>query len=284
MTAPQTGVPASGGAAPQGGAGGGTTVVVNDGSGTSRTQQRADATQGIVDRLVTRYGTLEAALNVLAGENFEHRETIRTLNEKITGLEKSQVPNGALVLSADEKKVWDSIKAANIPIEKIVERVKLADTLEAQQREHDFGKLVDDGAAAVKFNASVLRGLLRDKGYSLELRDVLQTDGKTTAKMPYIRKANDDKAAWEPLATAAEREFKDYLPALKALPQGGGAGGTGNGTGAGATQGVATHAMPSQSSASTSQGDGGSAVDQHLARMQKRAERPNPLKPSAPSK
>lgn len=281
MTAPQTGGGSgSSTGAPQGGAPGGTTVVVQggDGGSASRTERRADAVQGIVDRLVTKYGTLEAALQVLANENFEHRESLRTLNEQIATLTQNQVPKDATVLSGDDKKAWDAITAAKIPVAKIVERVKRADELEAADAEGKFAALVASGAQAVKYNPTVLQGLLKDKGYVLEMRDV-SVDGKTS-KLPYVRKANDDKGAWELLTATAEQAFKDYLPALKTLPQGGGgvnaSGGSGNGTAP-----IVTTPIPSQSS-SGSQGDaGGSAVDQQLAAMKKRAERPNPLRPAA---
>lgn len=274
MTAPQTGSPATGGTSQGGGA---PTVIVNSGSGDgdSKTQRKTDAVQGIVDRLVGKYGTLEAALSVLASEQWEYRETIRQRDEKIATLEAKQIPADSVVLTGEDKKAWDAVKALNVPAGEIAGKVKRAGELEAEKSEQAFGQLVDKGAASVKYNPAVLRGLLKDKGYALEMRDVV-VDGKTT-QQPYVRKANDTNAAWEMLTTAAERDFKDYLPALKAVPQGGttdSAGGSSNGT----EQGFVSHDMPIQSASSGSQGEqGGTAVERHLKRVQGRAERPNPL-------
>lgn len=271
----------SGGGSSQGG---GTTVVVQrEGGGDStesRTQRRTDAVQGITDRLVAKYGTLEAALTVLAGENYEYRDTLRAQSDELASLRKKVPADGALVLTADQKKVWDAIVASGVPIEKVAERIKRAGELETQLAEADFVRLVDEGAATMKYNATVLRSLLKDKGYTLEVRDMLQADGKTI-KFPFVRKAGDDKAAWEKLDVAAERDFKEFLPALKANPQGGNAGG-GGGSSATGTSSV-SHEMPTQSSSASSQGGGNgtSVVDQQIARNKSRSEKPNPLRPAA---
>jgi hypothetical protein len=276
----QTGGSGSGTAATsQGGGGtpGGTTVVVN--STDSKAGKKADAVQGIVDRLTQRYGTVERALEVLAGENYEYRDQLRTQGEELAALRTKVPADGALVLTADQKKTWDAIVATNVPLDKVAERIKRAGELEAEQAKAAFDKLVETGASSVKFNAEVLKGLLTDKGYTLELRDTI-VDGKTS-KIPFIRKANDQNAAWEQLTVAAEKDFKAYLPALKTLPQGG-TGGAGSGGTGGGSESVA-HDFPNQSSASSSQGGGesGNVVDQFIERSKKRADRPNPLRPAA---
>lgn len=275
----------------QGGSPGGTTVVVqrDGGSETSRTAERADAVQGIVDRLVTRYGTMARALEVLAAENHEHRESLRQLRQEADGL-KAKVPaDGSFVLTADQKKVWDAIVATKVPLDKVAERLTRANELETKQAEADFAKLVEQGAATFKLNAPVLQSLLKDKGYTLELRDVI-VDGKTT-KVPYVRKANDDKAAWDKLDVAIENnaELKPYLPALKTLPQGGNASESGGGaSGRDGSSDFVSHDMPSNSSSASSAqgggGSGGSVVDQHLAKQKSRSERPNPLRPAPAAK
>lgn len=287
VTAPNTQTGGGSGSGGSGGQGSGApSVIVNAGGtderGTVRDEAREEANE-FWQGLLREYGTKDAAVRALISENADRRIENRTLKKSLAEVTAKVPADGSRVLSADDGKVWDAIKtAAGTDLAKVPDRIKRAGELETQLAEAEFGKLVEQGATAVKFNPTVLKSLLKDKGYTLEMRDMLQSDGKTTVKIPFIRKAGDEKAAWEKLDAAAEQQFKDFLPALKALPQGGNAA-SGGGSGGGEHI-VASHEMPSQSSASSQGGGGGgSVVDQHIARQKTRSERPNPLKPVAPA-
>jgi hypothetical protein len=287
----QTGTSTNGGT-PQGGTAAGTTpaATATQGapSGGASFTERRDTIQGIADRLITRFGTAERALEALAGENFDYREQLRIRDNRVGELERNQVPQGAVILTGDDKAAWEKVKALNLSGDKVVERVKRADELETSYLADKRKSLVGELASASKYNADVLGPLLETNQLDGEIRSVTVRDtaGKETSeKVAYVRKRGDANATWEKLSEFATRDgspLKPFIPALTANVQGtsGNTGGTTSGT-THTSQGV-THTFPAQSTG-TSQGDGntGSIVDQHLAARNKLAERTNPLKPAA---
>jgi uncharacterized membrane protein YgcG len=136
----------------------------------------------------------------------------------------------------------------------------------------------------LKYNADVLGGLVEDPRNPLviELRDtVVKENGKeSTVKVPFVRKATDDKATWEKLSEYADREWKSWLPALKNVSTAQGAAGTSaSGTGGSDSGAGSSHFTPFVEQGGSSQGGGTDAVSRHIAAVNKaNAERANPFR------
>lgn len=263
---------------------------------------RAEEAQDVVEMLTAKFGTAAEALRVLSGENVDYRRKNRELRDELADLEEIVPHDGELVLSVDDAKVWTAIKSLKGPDgkdvdpAKVPDRLKRADELETELVGTKRKEISDKAARTLKFNADVLRGLVEDPRHplTLELRDmVVRENGKDiTVPIPYVRKANDDKSAWEKLSDFADREWKSWLPALKTVPttQGGsGAATNGDGSamnGASSTMGgESEHFTPLVDQAGSSHGGGtGSTVDRYLqthnaAQAQRGAS--NPLRPKA---
>src|SRR3954471_7062033 len=208
-----------------GGAQGATTTtptVTQTTIGGSGFEARREGIQGIADRLLSRYGTYERALEVLSGENFDYRESVRQRDEKIATLTTNQIPADAVVLTGDERKTWEKFKTLQLPIDKVEAKLKRADELETTVGNDQRLKLVGEVAGAAKFNRDVLAPLLETNQLDVEVRSVTVRDnaGKETAEpTAYVRKRGDQNATWEKLSEFAERDgspLKPFLPALKA--------------------------------------------------------------------
>jgi hypothetical protein len=139
----------------------------------------------------------------------------------LTELKKKVPADGAVVINADEAKEWDLFKKLGKKASDVTESLKQYDTLRAESEKRKFDEEVAQAAEDLEWNPQLLPTLLRDKGLTVESRDVVITDddGKRR-KVPllHVRPASDDKAQWEPVDEYVERELKGYLPALQALP------------------------------------------------------------------
>lgn len=290
MTAPNTQ-----GGTPQGGAPATTTPTTPQGGAPQSTlatyDNRRDAVQGIADRLITRHGTADRALEVLAGENFDYRETIRQRDQEIAQLRARQVPDGGVVLTGGDVQRWEKFnKLAVTDPDKVAERLARADTLEADASKTSAKTVHEKAASAFGYNPDVLSDLITQRGLAVELRDaVIVTNGKSeTKQLPFVRKANDANAAWQRLDEYAANDLKFYLPALTTKPQGGDANNAGGSStqGATGTQGTQGSVIPWTGATGTqgAQGaPGGSVVDQHLAKRKKVEQAPNPLVKTPPA-
>jgi hypothetical protein len=251
---------------------------------------------------VHRYGSEREALRVLSGENYDFRDRERARSQEIEGLRAKQVPDGALVLTGDDLKAWQAIKALNVPVTEVAPRVKEAGELKERQQQADRRKAQDSAAASLKWNADVLAPLLDTNKLDIELRDVvLVENGKEISqKRPYVRKAGDASAAWEKLdeLVARDASLKNFLPALKVVPATGAQSTNGNGAagstapGSSASSSSSTTApangnvfssIPFPVEQGSSSGDSSSAgvglVDKFIERSNKAAaERPNPFR------
>lgn len=202
-------------------------------------------------------------------------QTNRDLEEK---LEAAELPEGAAILTGDDKKTWEAVKALALPGEKIVEAVKQRDEFKGKLDVHDRNAVISEGATLLGFKPTVLTDLATTKGFRVELRDEqVTTNGKTeTKKVPYALVGPDDKTG-KRLSEYVDANLKDYLPALKA--EGAAGGSQGGGSGGGGTP------YPDQSGSATGATGTGDAATKFLEARAKRAERiTNPLMPPAPAK
>ena len=227
----------------------------------------------LVDQLIHKYGSRDRAIEELAKQTYELREDRREADEEIETL-KAKVPaDDAVVLTGDEKKKWEAVKAIDLPGEKIKERVTKADELEKAKAKTDLSTKRKAVATAAGVNGDVLDPLLDQFGLEVENKEiqVQGADGKLTPKqVAHVRKAGDANAAWEKLSDVMARDGSPLKPFAVALNMKAGAAATEQRT----TSGVP---FPDQSGGTNNSGTS-SIADEFLKRNKERAERGNPLR------
>lgn len=190
-----------------------------------------------VERISARYGADVARITEMAARERARKEAdIRELKRR---LRASRVTEGAVVLTPDEAKVWEKVKALGEPSEiekRIADGQAATERLTAMERERADAEV----AALASYNPELLARLRKSEGFVLEVREV-KHDGKTQ-RVPYARKTGEDGTPTGdamPLTEYAEKHLTLYLPALVAQQDGNGAPASGstsaNGTGTPAT-------------------------------------------------
>lgn len=228
-----------------------------------------------VRRLVLKYGgNAEAALAAVERENFKLRERARAGQQGQEIQFEPELPEGAVVLSAADAQAWNAFRAIGKTPAEIAESLKQGadaskerDTLKQTVTDHEREKVVHEAAAIESYKPSVLGEQLQRRNASIEIREAeVITNGKTERrKIPHVITGEGKDAQAEPLATYAERELKDYLPALKAE--------------AAAGRETSRTNYPVQQPGGNRVPEADKA-SQHIADVNRRnAERPNPLRP-----
>ena len=210
QTAPNTDspVPPKGGGG--GGGGGGAPPVPKD---------RETEVDHLIDRIVSRHGTMQNALRHLAGENYDYRERHRA-DEAALAAFRTRVPEGAIVLTGDDKAEFEAFKALKVKAEDVKKGLEERDQLKSKTKESDYEKIVEKAAKHFKFKPTVLSKLLKTEDLVLELRDTeVEVDGQDEPqvhKVAHVRPAKDEKADWKLLDKYVEKHLADFLPALRA--------------------------------------------------------------------
>lgn len=184
---------------------------------TERGRSRSAPTeQGRTDarKVLNRHrGRAEEALAAVIDENKELRTERRELRDKV---KKYETP-GSVVLSADDAKEYEALKALGkaADVKKSLEKVA---SLETKVAEHDRRKVADEAAPLAGYNAEALRELITDKRLEISFRDEVK-DGKTV-RVPLVKPtgAEHEKTAPVPLVDYAKQSLAAYLPALTAKP------------------------------------------------------------------
>lgn len=233
------------------------------------------------DRLIHKYGSKDKALEVLGAELFDLREERREQDTELETLKAKVTPDGAVVLTGAKAEAWKKIDALATELklpedklgDKIVERVKTADTLEAKEAKDAKSKARKDVAEAAGMDGDVLDPLLEQFGLEVENKEVqIQKDGKLTpTKVAHVRKAGDANAAWEKLTDFAARDGSLLKPFAVALAKK-----TTTST-TNTTPASSGFTFPDQQGGTS--GTAGSAVDKKLEQINARSNKPNPLVP-----
>lgn len=173
-----------------------------------------------IARLVKKQGGSDKALELLLEENRGYRERHRLDGEELERLRKLAPAEGTLVLTADQKKLWDALVAAKITTpEQITTLTTENATLKEKVQNFEDSAVHAEAARELGWNANVLTRELGARGLVLEFKEVTVKDGDKTEKkkVPHVR-PKDKKAGegLEPLAEYADTNMKDYLPALRA--------------------------------------------------------------------
>ena len=178
-----------------------------DGDGGGGGGLSAEAQAAFDNRLKKLEGNAVGLAQQLFSENYTLREQKRVMEGKL-------IPDGAIVLAAEEAKAWESYKALGKPEEVkqgLDKTTQLQGELDKVQREAILRKAAD--AAGFKYTGLVDRDkVARADGKTLafDVREV-ERDGK---KVPvaFVKDGDTER----PLTDYAESEWADFLPVLKA--------------------------------------------------------------------
>jgi len=276
-----------------GGSGSGTGGTGGDGDGGSssaRSRERADErkarrvprmfspnVEGQFRGFVSRYGegddALEAAARYMWSELYQVRRKNVDLREQLDEFAK-RVPPDSVVLLGAEATALNALKKHGKLTDIPALLTQLAE-LQGKEAQRAAEQVRADAAKATGFNRLVLEDRLERTGLQLEVREEAQQDG-SKKKVPYVRKANDDKAPWEALSIVASRDWKDYLTALRAAPASGSTQEQHDSSGSADEQSYVE--FPETGAAGGDTPTGTSAVDKFIKnRDEGNKKRPNPL-------
>lgn len=195
----------------------------------------------------------------LLEDNHEQREQIRELQAQVA-------PKGAVILTGDDAKAWEKIKALGKP-EDIEKAVKEHPDLLKFKTERETTDATRNVARMMDYDPEVLVDVTNARGLEYEVRSetVKDTNGKEEKRqVPHVRVKGQANAKFEPLGEFAKRELKAYEASLPAKKNGGQ---------------PPVSGVPLPTMASTEQGSGGNdMVAKHIERMNKAAQVPAPTK------
>ncbi len=157
--------------------------------------------------VLDRYGRdalkLAEKLSEALTDNYSLREKNRALRAEKATLEKSQAPEGATLLTAEDATLWEAYKTLGAPdaLKTTLESAQTA-TQEAQALKRE--KAITEAAGVAGYKPSVLTRLAD----GLEI--TVKPDSKGD-KRAYVVKDGAETA----LEDFASREWSDFLPSLK---------------------------------------------------------------------
>lgn len=129
----------------------------------------------------------------LKKENAERREANRALTEERDGL-KAKVPDGAVVLTGDEAKAYETLTASGVALTDVPKVAEERDALRTQKAKRDRRDELMQGAPAEGWGEHAADVLLDTVGFDavtdIELRDVDGPNGRdgkpTKVKAPFL--------------------------------------------------------------------------------------------------
>jgi hypothetical protein len=166
-----------------------------------------------------RYGgSIEQALAAVAYQLMQYEDREPEVKRAMDEL-RARVPEGAVVLSGEQKKIWDALLELKLDEKGLRGIVTENQQLKTDKASGDREKLDRDGAAALGLNYAVYHDLTA--GLEVEMRaGVVKENGKDVTKnIPHVRKKDDPKAPFEPFMVWAQREKAVYIPALTTNPE-----------------------------------------------------------------
>lgn len=170
-------------------------------------QPATDPTQAFQSRLQKMNGDAMAFATQLFDENFRLREDKRTISEKLAEVEKKLPSEGAVVLSAEKAKEYESYKALG-KFDELKTRIDAHANLETENSELKKKEVIREVAELHGYKATVLAD--RDK-LAGGLEFVIKTDPQNKRKAAFVKEGDKDI----PLTEYAESNWADYLPSLK---------------------------------------------------------------------
>lgn len=168
----------------------------------------------LLDRLTQRHGTLSAAADVLADENFQLREKNRQLRETNEKLVVSAPKDGGIVLTKEQAEAFKAFTELKLEPKAIADALKKKEELEATVAEHQAKTLFEEAGTAAGLKPALLQKLSKTEAFTIEMRDVSakgEDDKIVVTKVPHAKKAD---GTIKTLAEFAQVDLADYYPAL----------------------------------------------------------------------
>jgi hypothetical protein len=170
----------------------------------------------------------------LLRENFKVRDKLREANALVEAAKKTQVADGATVLTVDDAKEYAEFKKLGVPAKDVAVKLAERDTLATTQAARDARELVDTVAEELGIaNVRAFQRLVAAEGLTITMKTVKVKDEETgrmvDEQVPVVRKrGQDEKVDAEPLVDVLERDFADDLDTLLTEGAAGGAGANGD--------------------------------------------------------
>lgn len=164
-------------------------------------------------------GDAATALSEIMVENYGLRRKnadLRTTNDELT---KKAIPEGSVVLSGDDLKVWETYKTLGKP-EDLQKTIDTSKELEGKYTTLLQDGIIRDAAASLGYKPTVLGDLVKVRGLQVEIVEVETEDNGNKVKKPTpVVKLESGNV--KPLGELITENFSDYLPALQveATPQ-----------------------------------------------------------------
>lgn len=193
----------------------------------------------------------------------EAQPEVRILIEKAVDLEsdnfelrnnedESQLPEGAVVLTADQVKAWEAYQVLGKP-EEISQKLKDGETAIVERDGLKRSQTLGEVASAMGWNQKALEEIVKDKPLTFS---VTEKDGKKSVLV------KDQSGKETALDEYAKSTWPVFMPSLQAKDtQGGGSGNSGSGN-----SGTGGRSFPTGGNGGT-QG-GGNAIQQRLQKQQ----------------
>lgn len=223
----------------------------------------------------------------LESENYQLRHQRKDLRAQIANLTKRVPPEGAIVLTAEQGKLWAVLLDRKIDSpDKLAAALDEAGTLKEQIASRDFDTLIATAAEVGEFPVGTLRDLVKARGLRPEIRteSVEVTEGgekkRTQVQVVYLGTGKDGEQALR-LNEYVEQKAPEYATLIGTAKVEGGVA-----KGVTTTTPDSTAGRRVASQASASKGGGGAtsdAVKATLERNRARAQGPNALRPAVPA-
>lgn len=162
-------------------------------------QRQPDLAQQAAN-LIQRHGSPDAALILLMQENFQLRDARRDLERRLPA-------DGAVVLAGDDVKRWQTYQGLGAP-DTIQTALAERDAAKGELTTLQRSKAIADAAQASGYKSSVLERLPKADTLQFTIKD--ENENGQTVRRAYVKDGDTE----ELLTTYAEREWKDFLPAL----------------------------------------------------------------------
>jgi len=164
--------------------------------------------------------TVQAQLrHELTEDNVTIRAKNRELQRDLEALKKQLPPDGALILSPEDAKAFETLKALGAPDE-VRQKLEQADTVAKRAADLEFSQLAGHVAELNGWNGAVFARLVKQDGATLTETSTQAEDGSTTKAYTLTLPGGDPIAVGE----YAQTHWSDFAPALKQTQKSGGNG------------------------------------------------------------
>jgi hypothetical protein len=184
-------------------------------------KQIPDASTDLQRRLAAAEGSAAVVAQQLANENFTlrsqiagHEQTIATQKTKIADLQKAIPAEGAVVLTTEEAKAWQALKAIGSPEEGAYKFTRLP-KLEEKLAEHDRTATLRRAAAAEGYVEKAFAGIAGVGDLSYEFKTEQRDNKPVEVAYVKVKDADTKEEKLVRLGDHMQAHYAEHMPALK---------------------------------------------------------------------